>query len=232
MMKIVLKDITIFLLILFCIIIGFAQGFWLLNNSQFHSSQDAYYTTFLYLFDEIHTLEINPNVKTFDKIFQSIFLIIIFIFLLNFLIALMSNSLNKMKDDMKLYYWKDVSALMTDQGIVISLVLGMWSSMVSSTRIDDNQWIYVEKDVSNYIKDMKSDLLKSSELHESTKVLLSTNYDAFTVINDDIIDRTTTLRSTRHVSNDFLCYFPIWDYLHSKHYINKSNDNRDVIVSL
>ena len=233
MVMVIMKDILFFLLVLLCVLTGFAQGFWLLRDefvsdtTQFAAAQDSYFATFMYMFGEIK-LEVDNNVEDFAKVFQVAFMITMLILLLNLLIALMNDSFNKVKEEIRSYYWKDVATFMTDQALMTPIygtlhLLHRLPCFTCKTQegVDEageelkcDEWVYVLKYASDYVNDQKTISQENIKSKDNAKVLLACKNDRkgkTVVFEKSIIDRTVKLKPVKVVVDRFAYIREIWD---------------------
>lgn len=94
-------DIRYFLLVLFCVLAGFAQGFWMLCNidagGEFGNVQTALYHAFLTMLGGM-TPEFQSSVsKSFAMFLLCIFMMTLIIVMLNILIALMGDTFTEVR---------------------------------------------------------------------------------------------------------------------------------------
>jgi uncharacterized membrane protein len=96
--------IRIFLIILFCLIAGFAGAFFLLLNKDtdlnFGSVADSFYRAFLYLFGiSVDTFVTNTAAANMAIVIFIFFILTMNILMLNLLIALMGNTFAEVRDE-------------------------------------------------------------------------------------------------------------------------------------
>lgn len=106
--------IKAFLLVLFCVLTGFAQAFWLLSkqdpNLPFGTIPKAFFSTFLYMLGQNvgddYSETASPIIASFLIV---IFLLVMMVLMLNLLIALMGDEFTKVRA-LELALWRSEQA--------------------------------------------------------------------------------------------------------------------------
>ncbi len=166
----IINDIKYFLFVLVCVLTGFSQGFWLLlsnssamsnssSTSAFENIRMAYFNTFMFMFGEINTDDLEGSKSlAFTRFFLVAFMLTMMILMLNLLIALMGDSFARTKENIEKIYWKELSSLMIDQSMPTLLV-----SILGSLRL-----LHYEKDefihVVRYTSDLRTDSSKQEKV--------------------------------------------------------------------
>lgn len=220
MVMIIMNDIKYFLFVLICVLIGFAQGFWLLLNdadpsSHFTEVRQSYFTTFMFMLGQISEDEIdNSKSSTFTKVFLVAFMITMMILLFNLLIALMGDSFDRTKKNIEALYWKELVSFMVDQSMPTPLLGLLHLTGIMSYEKDD--FVHVVK----YASDVKVTTDKFSDddtnagqvgqdlspleksFNSSAQLVLSNMSDRQELrltkksfVDNDIIDRTNLKKS-------------------------------------
>jgi hypothetical protein len=138
MVMLIMNDIKFFLFVLVCVLVGFAQGFWLLLNnadpaSNFSSVKQSYFSTFMFMLGEIDQDQIdNSKSSGFTKAFLVAFMITMMILLFNLLIALMGDSFDRTKQNIEAHYWRELASFLVDQSIPtpFTMLLQLTGAMV------------------------------------------------------------------------------------------------------
>jgi fucose 4-O-acetylase-like acetyltransferase len=126
MVMLILDDIKYFVFVLSCVLVGFAQGFWLLMSgaypfTSFTDVKDSYFSTFMFMFGQIDQEQIeNSRSGDFTKVFLVVFMITMMILLFNLLIALMGDSFDRTKERIETHYRKELASFLVDQSAPIS----------------------------------------------------------------------------------------------------------------
>lgn len=100
------REVLVFLVVLFCMVAGFAQGFWHLscklnsdgNDQKFTSFFSALFNTFLFMFGQgVEPDEITKDSPVIGTIFVVVFLMLMMLLMLNLLIALMGDVFTRVR---------------------------------------------------------------------------------------------------------------------------------------
>ena len=156
MVTLIMSDIKYFIFVLLCVLIGFAQGFWLLLNdaqtaSSFTDVQQSYYTTFMFMFGQIDAVEMqNGKSIQFSKLYLVVFMLTMMLLLFNLLIALMGDSFSRTKEKIEAHYWKELASFMVDLSMVTPLLALLYGLGLLKYSKDD--FIHVVK----YATDMRT----------------------------------------------------------------------------
>ena len=117
-------NIRFFLLVLFCVLAGFTQAFWLLSNVDstlpWGTVHTAFLTSFFYMLgqniqqDEQGTL--SPDLATFLIV---VFMMIMIILMLNLLIALMGDAFAKVRSQGLAIWRKEQASIIIEESFLI-----------------------------------------------------------------------------------------------------------------
>ncbi len=150
MVMLIMNDIKYFLFVLLCVLTGFAQGFWLLNNdasiqsSNFATAKDSYFTTFMYMFGQISLEDFEESKsKEFAKVFLVAFMLTMMILLFNLLIALMGDSFARTKEHIRAHYWRELTSFMVDQSMTTPLLFLL--HIIGWLRYEKDEFVHVVK---------------------------------------------------------------------------------------
>lgn len=160
MVMVIVSDIKYFIFVLLCVLIGFAQGFWLLlsdsdAHSQFSDIRQSYFTTFMFMFGQIETSDLhNGKSSSFAKLYLVVFMMTMMILLFNLLIALMGDSFSRTKEKIEAHYWKELANFMVDQSMFTPLLAFLhWIKWI---RYKKDDFIHVVKYASDWRKSHRS----------------------------------------------------------------------------
>ncbi len=160
MVMLIISDIKYFLLVLLCVLIGFAQGFWLLLNdanpsSHFTDVKQSYYTTFMFMFGQIDSEELqNGKSSGFSKLYLVAFMLTTMLLLFNLLIALMGDSFSRTKEKIEAHYWKELASFMVDQSMPTPLLALL--ELLNVMKYEKDDFIHVVKYASDIRKNHRS----------------------------------------------------------------------------
>jgi hypothetical protein len=142
-------EIRTFLLVLFCVLAGFSQAFWLLSNNDesllFGTVSQSFLTSFLYMLGQNVVADFtgaaSPYVAT---VFLVFFMIIMMILMLNLLIALMGDVFSKVRDQGRALWRKEQASIILeesflyedDKDIPVHLLILKYTSEVKNSTID------------------------------------------------------------------------------------------------
>lgn len=122
----IIKDIRVFIIVLFCVMTGFAQALWLLSNddsdSHFGTIKNSFLNAYLY------TLGQNIDLSTFDNsasppfaiFLLSVFLLMMMILMLNLLIALMGDTFSNARELGDALFLKEQASIIVEQFFYLS----------------------------------------------------------------------------------------------------------------
>lgn len=118
-------DIRFFLFVLFCVLCGFAQGFWLLSNVDedlaFGTVRGSLLTTFMYMLGQEVTSDfegtVSPGFATFILV---CFLIFMMILMLNLLIALMGDTFSEVRSKGQALWREEQTAIISEQSFLMT----------------------------------------------------------------------------------------------------------------
>jgi hypothetical protein len=144
------KEINTFLIVLFCLLAGFAQAFWLLNNNDennelFGTVSQSFLTTFLYMLGQNVQADFSTAASPYvSTVLLVIFLIMMMILMLNLLIALMGDIFSKIRSRGLALWRKEQAAIIleeeflygSDLKIPLYLLILKYSSEVANVAID------------------------------------------------------------------------------------------------
>lgn len=192
MLKVILCDMKCFLVMLFCFVIGFSQGFWLLLNdspqqSDFGYIGRAYFTSFRFIFTSPDIQELDGSKSTsFAIVFTVAFMLTMLLLLLNYLIASMGNSFNRTKAKIEPLYWKEFALFMSNQSIGVFLVVVLnYCFGVAAMSYRSDELLFIEKRHSDAHSSHSQSNLKAvfarleveEEYYSNKKTLKSTSND-------------------------------------------------------
>jgi hypothetical protein len=149
MVMLIMNDIKYFLLVLVCVLVGFAQGFWLLLNnadpsSSFTSVKQSYFTTFMFMLGEINQDDIDHSkASEFTKFFLVAFMITMLILMFNLLIALMGDSFDRTKENIEAHYWQELVSFMVDQSMPTPFVFIL--QLFGVMKYEKDEYVHVVK---------------------------------------------------------------------------------------
>jgi hypothetical protein len=166
MVMLIMNDIKYFLFVLVCVLIGFAQGFWLLLNNadpetDFSSVRRSYFGTFMFMLGNIDQEQIdNSKSSGFTKVFLVAFMITMLILFFNLLIALMGDSFDRTKKHIEAHYWRELASFLVDQSMPTPFIflLQLTGAMV----YEKDDFVHVIK----YASDVK---LSGSNFHTTRR---------------------------------------------------------------
>ena len=167
MVMVIMSDIKYFLFVLLCVLIGFAQGFWLLLNqssidSSFKEVKDSYFTTFMFMFGQMDMDDLQHSKSDgFTKVFLVAFMLAMMILLFNLLIALMGDSFSKTKENINAHYMRELASFMVDQSLLTPLLVFL--RLFGIARYNKDEFVHVIK----YASDVKSKRISASQLTAS-----------------------------------------------------------------
>jgi hypothetical protein len=113
-------DIRFLLVVLFCVLAGFAQGFWLLSNIDkslpFGTVNRSLLTSFMYMLGQDISAEFDGTVAPeFASFLLIMFLLFMMILMLNLLIALIGEIFSKVRDESTVFWRREQALLFLDQ---------------------------------------------------------------------------------------------------------------------
>jgi hypothetical protein len=143
------KKITTFLFVLFCLLAGFAQAFWLLSSNdmsyQFGTVSQSFLTTFLFMLGQNVDADFSGASSPFvGTILLVVFLILMMILMLNLLIALMGDIFTSVRSKGDALWRKEQAAIILEQKFLYDgdtsipkhLLVLKYSSEVTSVSLD------------------------------------------------------------------------------------------------
>jgi hypothetical protein len=161
-------EIRTFLLVLFCVLAGFTQAFWILSNNDednlFGTVSQSFMTTFLYMLGQNVVADFSGTASPFvANVFLVVFLITMMILMLNLLIALMGDVFSKVRNEGNALWRKEQASIILEEAFLFEedktiphhLFVLKYSSEVANK----------QHDYETHIKE----LVESSDIRQFTK---------------------------------------------------------------
>ncbi len=136
-----------FLIALFCVLAGFAQGFWLLSNmdstSDFGTVKKSLWSAFMTMLGAmLPEFEANHNASpAFARYLMVIFMMVMIVLMLNILIALMGDAFSRVRDS-GLALWRKEQATICIDEVFSSAIVGD-NDEDSNSHIEVSPYIHV-----------------------------------------------------------------------------------------
>lgn len=116
-------EIRTFILVLFCVLAGFAQSFWLLSNNDetllFGTVSQSFLNSFLYMLGQNIEADFSGTASPYvATIFLVFFLITMMILMLNLLIALMGDVFSKVRAEGVGLWRKEQAAIISEESFL------------------------------------------------------------------------------------------------------------------
>lgn len=122
----IVKEIRILLLVLFFVLCGFTQAFWLLSNvsedNAFGTVRKAFYNSFLYMLGQLDDVLFEDTVMPWFAVFLLVlFMMVMMILMLNLLIALMGDAFSSVREQGLALWRREQASIILDQQRSLSL---------------------------------------------------------------------------------------------------------------
>ena len=115
-------DVRFFLVTLLCVLLGFAQAFWVISNENntgsFGTVRDALYSAFLTMLGSLTPEFEGTAAPNFATLLLCVFMMVQIILLLNVLIGLMGDSLSNVRAQGKALWLREQATIVYKQGLV------------------------------------------------------------------------------------------------------------------
>lgn len=117
------SEIRTFLFVLFCVLAGYAQAFWLLSNNEetlvFGTVSNAFLNAFLYMLGQGISADFSGTASPYvAQVFLVFFLITMMILMLNLLIALMGDVFSKVRSEGTALWRKEQAAIILEESFL------------------------------------------------------------------------------------------------------------------
>jgi hypothetical protein len=145
-------EIRFFILVLFCVLCGFAQAFWLLSNKhedlEFGTVSKAVLNAFLYMLGNINDSTFSGTVApAFATALLVVFLIFMMILMLNLLIALMGDTFSIVRSQGQALWRKEQAAIIFEQCFLLEKTINTHEFIHVLKYTSDIQIAAAEKEV-------------------------------------------------------------------------------------
>lgn len=125
MILLIAYHMRFFIVVLFCVLVGFMQAFWILSNINpmltFGTVSDAFLNTFMFMLGQGLTADFEGTVSPRLAIFLLIlFMLVMMILMLNLLIALMGDAFSEARSQGKALWRREQCAIVIEQRFLLS----------------------------------------------------------------------------------------------------------------
>lgn len=169
-------EIRYFIVVLFCVLCGFAQGFWLLSNKDptlpFGKVSQALMSSFMSMLGDVDIDSFSQTVAPeFGIVLMVIFLIFMMILMLNLLIALMGDTFSMVRAQGQALWRKEQASIIFEE------------SFLMEGKVQIAEFIHVLR----YTADLQMDSGEKQKLIEESVQDSASHVSDFTPL-DDIIE--------------------------------------------